>query len=294
MKIQDRRFAFPFSKRVFSRGRDVDGQVVASLPRVFGTDIALVIHAAVLQADARHRDVGDVVMHWLLHDFTQSMQRCFYLLCLFNRVIELTRSVRFYKDYLLQAWIQCLGIKAKLLSELFVKIETLDDSRNFNFEVGKLFLFFEHKEEGLAWRYKIGEIHKEGTVINVSVVTKHILASNVNSFNFHCFERSLVEDVLSTLAFVMYFFTTVWAQVLLTIFTEQGFHLIRGLLTFLAHELNFILVLGVGWVTRGTADLLAGYAPQWALRLLFALFALYCHLWLRLVFVFIYIIMPYY
>lgn len=50
--------------------------MVPGLPGVFGTDVALVVEAIILNADARHRDRGHI-MDWLLHNFTKPMQSSF-------------------------------------------------------------------------------------------------------------------------------------------------------------------------------------------------------------------------
>ena len=139
------------------------------------------------------------------------MQSCLYLFCLLNRVIKLTRSVRLYKYYLLQARIKCLRIQAKFLSEFFIEIKALDDGRNFYFEVGKLFLFLKHKEKGLTRRHKVSKIHEEGTVVDVAVVAENILTCDIDSLNFHSFEGSMVKDVFGTFALVVYFLTAVGA-----------------------------------------------------------------------------------
>lgn len=48
--------------------------MVAAFARVLGTDVALVVETAVLDADAGHGDRGDIV-HWFLHHLAQPMQR---------------------------------------------------------------------------------------------------------------------------------------------------------------------------------------------------------------------------
>lgn len=99
-----------------------------------------------------------------------------------------------------------------------------------------------------------------------------------------------MQYVLRALAFVVYFFAAVAAEMLLAIFAKYCFGRLRGLLALLAYELNFILVAHVRGVADGASDALAGQAPERALGLLFALLALDGHVGVLVcVFVFIYI-----
>lgn len=73
VEVEDGRLALPLAQGVFGGSGDVDGQMVPGFPGVLRANVALVVQVVVLDADAGHRDGGDVV-HWLLHHFAQPVQ----------------------------------------------------------------------------------------------------------------------------------------------------------------------------------------------------------------------------
>lgn len=89
--------------------------------------------------------------------------------------------------------------------------------------------------------------------------------------------RSVMQDMFGSLSLIMNLLTALAAQMLLATFAEHSFDLVRRLLAFLAQKLDFVLVRPVAEVAARAAYLLAGHAPERALRLLFAVLTYYCH-----------------
>lgn len=134
VKVEQGRLALPLPEGVLGGGGHVDGEVVAGLAGVLGADVALAVEAVVLQANAGHGDVGDVV-HRLLHHLAQPVQGGLDLLGLLDAVVQLAGPVRLYEYDLLQEGVQGLGDDAELVIKLGLGVEAAHDDRYFVLDV---------------------------------------------------------------------------------------------------------------------------------------------------------------
>lgn len=148
----------------------------------------------------------------------------------------------FDEDDLFEERVVQLGAFAEILPELLVGVEAANEHWKLGLDVTHILGFLQHQQECFVVRHDVRQVHQQGPVVYVPVVSQHVLARDVQLLDLHGFERCVVQHMLGTLTLVVDFLTALTAQMLFTALAKHCLCLLGSLLAFLAQELDLVVM----------------------------------------------------